>query len=234
MLDVPFIYTKTRYRHERVFKVDDFQDKIKTDDLSWICTYINTSTAADIMEDHLHYDIDDTVEIEFITNAIMDNIQSFGLFGFFKKVTKDEPKHTKGISKEAKPTKVISKDAHSAYGSLTTIEAYEKLLNAEMKTALKAKGDGKADMETIKEWKKEVRTSMKEFVECQKETMSVTLKRQIVAVEKLEKLLYAQLSNYTETIHRKAIEALIKKIALMKAPLRVALATAKEENRKRK
>ena len=128
------------------------------------------------MEDHLHYDIDDTVEIE-LTNAIMDNIQSFEIFGFFEKKSKDKPKPakviskdakpakviskdakpTKVISKDAKPTKVISNDAHSAYASLRTIEADENLLNAQMKTALKAKGDGKADMETIKEWTKEVR-----------------------------------------------------------------------------
>jgi hypothetical protein len=196
------------------------------------------------MEDHLHYDIDDTVEIEFITNAIMDNIQSFELFGFFEKKSKDKSKPAKVISKDAKPvkvnskdakpTKVISKDAHSAYASLRTIEADESLLNAQMKTALKAKGDGKADMETIKEWTKEVRTSIKYLEQCRKETMSVTLKRQVDVVEKIEKLLYEKLSAFTKTIHKTAIQALIKKIALMKAPLQLALATAKEENRKRK
>lgn len=186
------------------------------------------------MEDHLHYDIDDTVEIEFITNAIMDNIQSFELFGFFEKKSKDKPKPAKVISKDAKPTKVISNDAHSAYASLRTIEADESLLNAQMKTALKAKGDGKADMETIKEWTKEVRTSIKYLEQCRKETMSVTLKRQVDVVEKIEKLLYEKLSAFTKTIHKRAIQALIKKIALMKAPLQLALATAKEEDRKQK
>jgi hypothetical protein len=181
------------------------------------------------------YDTDTETEIHFITNAVMEQIEDQmmgGWFGFTKKSSEKSKskipvKNTVKVKKSTGAKSTTDNKNKEKYSSvkacLEAIKGQDESLLALLKSSLKKKGDGNADMETIKECEELIEETLDIFKQTKDKPSNGAMKTTLRKLQKCETDLHTSIATKGETIHRAAIERMIKNVSSLIKALSVAI-----------